>query len=383
MQGGTSAVEALDRFLTEVGCGEAGAKALCQVVNDVVSERMEEMWQKGRNMMSQLQKEQTERVSKLTDELAACRAQCDELHSMVRHLIEKGRGNDGDDFHVATAACVDNGSTASGTSSPESPEVKDGSELSSPESTGVCAGSAEVSQPLAAAAPKMPAFLQLGPALPVVMPFPFAAPQPFVAPSPPTPLQQPQSEQRLLSLAEALADTLPAVPSPPNAAAGPGAEPMVASMSAAASSTTATSSQPELFTLTLQKAGSSLGLNVSHNEKERVLHIEGIFPGSAAESWNRGCAVSGGKPIEVGDRIISINHVSYEPEQMLQECRDGDVLTLTLLRVAGACCGKQSPSAASPAKASTILRADASVFVPMSGCNAGKATDSVDTKESK
>jgi hypothetical protein len=121
------------------------------------------------------------------------------------------------------------------------------------------------------------------------------------------------------------------------------------------------------FTFTIRKADTAdLGLNVSHVESDRVLQVEGVRAEGAVEAWNRQCANGAmkDKAVQKGDRIIQVNDVSYDPVKMLEECRDRQLLRLTIVR------GEASPATvpnSSPVRGSpSVLRADASVFVPMS-----------------
>eukprot|EP00932_Pfiesteria_piscicida_P006882 SRR837773.16854.p4 GENE.SRR837773.16854~~SRR837773.16854.p4 ORF type:complete len:143 (+),score=61.65 SRR837773.16854:479-907(+) len=118
----------------------------------------------------------------------------------------------------------------------------------------------------------------------------------------------------------------------------------------------------EAFSLTLRKQGSELGLNVMHGDQERYLTVQGITPGCAAEAWNLACGATGERKIELGDRIVAINGIEGEPEAMLQECKEKETLVLSVTRPRPA--GATEPGR--PAALGGALRADASVFVPMS-----------------
>lgn len=117
------------------------------------------------------------------------------------------------------------------------------------------------------------------------------------------------------------------------------------------------------FTFTLRKAdGADLGLNVSHHENGTALRVEGVRPEGAVEAWNRQCAGSAAqeKVVVIGDNIIAVNGISDDPKKMLDECRDKQLLRLTVARGA--------PKV-------TTLRADATVFVPMSAGNPSQHTE--------
>merc|ERR1719408_432190 len=114
-----------------------------------------------------------------------------------------------------------------------------------------------------------------------------------------------------------------------------------------------------IFSFTLRKAdGSDLGLNVSHHEDDKALRVEGVRPEGAVEAWNRQCvgSTASEKAIIAGDRIISVNGVVSDPLKMLEECRDKQLLKLTVVR------GEAPAAPKTPG-----LRADAPEFVPP-GC---------------
>lgn len=154
-----------------------------------------------------------------------------------------------------------------------------------------------------------------------------------------------------LSLASSLAPApSPAAALPETAAAAPGLQ-------------TPGAGQPKTFSFTIRKADNAdLGLNVSHQESDRVLQVEGIRPEGAVEAWNRQCNSGGAKDKAVlpRDRIIQVNEVAYDPEKMLEECRDKQLLRLTIVRGGEEASLQQTALKGSP----TVLRADASVFVP-------------------
>jgi hypothetical protein len=122
-------------------------------------------------------------------------------------------------------------------------------------------------------------------------------------------------------------------------------------------------SLPFKFTFTLRKAdGADLGLNVSHHGDDCVLRVEGVRPDGAVEAWNRQCANSQSamKEVRPGDTILSVNAVSGDPVKMLEECRDRQLLKLSIERNRPAMVAPTVEATAKP----TTLRAEASVFVP-------------------
>eukprot|EP00933_Yihiella_yeosuensis_P071176 TRINITY_DN79378_c0_g1_i1.p1 TRINITY_DN79378_c0_g1~~TRINITY_DN79378_c0_g1_i1.p1 ORF type:complete len:460 (+),score=133.26 TRINITY_DN79378_c0_g1_i1:68-1447(+) len=126
-----------------------------------------------------------------------------------------------------------------------------------------------------------------------------------------------------------------------------------------------------LFSFTLRKAdGAELGLNVSHHEDDKVLRVEGVRPDGAVEAWNRQCHGSpfAEKAVLSGDRIICVNSVYYDPVKMLEECKDKQLLKLTIVRGNFPLPPAPVPSQAADTKktVAAALNANASVFVPRS-----------------
>merc|ERR1740117_1027751 len=110
----------------------------------------------------------------------------------------------------------------------------------------------------------------------------------------------------------------------------------------------------------------SLGLNVSHSDLAGGLSVEGVRPDGAVEAWNKICGGSGetaDRGVREGDKIVAVNGIRDDPARMLVECRDQQTVKLTVVR------GEpKQPKELSPddsGKAATAMRADASVFVPM------------------
>jgi hypothetical protein len=68
------------------------------------------------------------------------------------------------------------------------------------------------------------------------------------------------------------------------------------------------------------------------------------MPCGAADAWNRQCAgtVFAEKSLMPGDRIVSINGVTGDPNRMLEECRERRLLKLMVSR------STQAPLPASP-----------------------------------
>jgi len=116
------------------------------------------------------------------------------------------------------------------------------------------------------------------------------------------------------------------------------------------------------FSITLRKAdGTELGLNVSHNEFDQALKVDGVRGNGAVEAWNKQCLGSSAadRAVLPGDRITSVNGITCEPAKMLAECRDRMLLRLTVVRGAD-----RSAAGLLGGGCHMSLRADASVFVP-------------------
>jgi hypothetical protein len=224
--------------------------------------------------------------------------------------------------------------------------------------------------------------------LPEVPAFPFPA-------QAPAQLQQTlQTPGALLRLAEALGAQSPQPPA---------TQPTQLSLASSLPSLPCTPSvedpQPpgHIFSFTLRKADETdLGLNVSQLQKEQVLCVEGIRPEGAVDAWNRQC-LGGSFPeraVMVGDKILSVNNVQFDPEKMLEECKEKLLLRLTICR------GEIPASAAAPAAVSSVglglaptpdaavapeaaatalspvrLRAEASEFVPMAAAGVTSPAD--------
>lgn len=366
-----SAEEKISQLGPNVNCQaviEAIREIVLQDVDAKLAEKAEELWQRGKQMLNNTFQKHKEKTNKLTEEVAKCierqrvlEAENEKLKQVIQALASRftmlgavfagkeGAAGAGDN------AAAGESSTASTASPPQTKET--GSESFTPgpftpHSSEVQAAVAEALAGGAAAGlklPEVPAF-----------PFPAGAPQPSTPVAP-------------LLLAEALGSGQTPQRTPLS---------LVNSLTPAATASAAEAPSPfatrtaapgsGLFSFTLRKAdGADLGLNVSHHQNDRVLFVEGVRPDGAVEAWNRQCqgSASAEKAVMTGDRIISVNSVVYDPVKMLEECRDRQLLKLVILRgdrPLPAMPGAPAPGKASPANKSTTLRADASVFVPMS-----------------
>ncbi|CAK8992087.1 unnamed protein product [Durusdinium trenchii] len=297
--------------LSEVPTHEVVRDAVLRDIEAKVAEKMEELWQKGRQMLSQVHQKQQERTEKLMAQIQQCKEQQDALErenqalkqvltKMASHLsqlgLEKPAGG-----YVSPPTTM----ATSLTTTPQRTQTSDG----------------HTPQPDVEVSASTP---------PEVPPFHFA--------QPPAPL----------SLAEALSSSAPR-----NTALTP----LSLASTLAAEAQLAQSWPPQVFSMTLRKAdGAQLGLDVKPLDGPKVLLVEGIRPDGAVEAWNRQCVgTNPERAIIAGDQIVSVNSVSYEPDKMLEECRDKQLLKLTLVR------GEISEHA------SLSMRADASEFVPKVG----------------
>jgi len=362
---------------------------LAQEVNSKVAEKMDELWQKGKQMMSQAQLKQKEQADQLTAEVSHCldrqqelEAETTQLKQLIADLSSRlsvlgstPRGCEATPNGTplrAVAGVTEPGSSSQSQGSP--------SDLLTP-----VRGSGAGESLLPATLPEVPAF-----------PFPSApqAPQPQQNPAPTTSLGGAGAnapEPLLLSkatspapllLSKALSPSTSVMPTPPKALS------LANSLLPAAPGLKSGSSC--IFSFTLRKADETdLGLNVSHLENDKVLFVEGVRTEGAVDAWNRQCMGSAfpEKAVMPGDRIFSVNGVTYNPEKMLEECKDRQLLRLSIARgdaalpevpvpptptAAAATAGnspgtdavKAPPGLSATANATKALRADASEFVP-------------------
>jgi len=361
-----SAEEQISQLGANVNCQaiiEAIREIVLQDVDAKLAEKAEELWQKGKQMLNSTFQKHKEKTNKLAEEMANCierqrmlEAENEKLKQVIQNLATRFAvigpvfgGKEGVAGAVDAATAAAGASSTASTASP--PQTKEsGSEPFTP--APFTPLSSDVQAAVAEAA-----MLAGGPAaglkLPEVPNFPFPA-QPST-PAAPLLLSEALGAQTPQRTPLSLVNSLTPAPTPeaPSPFATRGAAP-----------------GSGIFSFTLRKAdGADLGLNVSHQASDQVLLVEGVRPEGAIEAWNRQCAgtASAEKAVAVGDRIISVNSVVYDPAKMLEECRDKQLLKLVILRgdrplpLMPGMAGKASPSS----NKSTTLRADASVFVPM------------------
>lgn len=298
--GGPSAPEA-------GGCDAATAEERFR--RDIVSEieaglqsKIDDIMKQGRQMVQRESKQWKEKFDQVTTEMSACRHRVQELSA---ENVELRRAL----LRITERLWPQPGTPGLGLSPlipPSPPEA-----LTGFGETDVGAG-----------APKLPPVPEF--------------------PVPYTPGGSPPASQQIL-LAEYLGDAPAPVPSPK--ASSPG---------------------DRTFSFTLRKAdGADLGLSVSHDESEQTLRVEGIKEKGAVEAWNKQCNAGGtDKAVLPKDHIVSVNAISYDPQGMLAECRDKQLLRLTILRRPPGADEPPPPPEPPRAAPATTLRADASVFVP-------------------
>lgn len=322
-------VEALEEKLKGLG-PEASREAILEAIRELVlsevefkvQEKSEEMLMKGKEVVAQMQQRHREKMQQLVEEIGQCQ--------LKQHELERENGRLKQTLHNLESQFTMIGNT-----------YLNGKDFASPES--VSTTEADTVEPPSSQVPPstpQPRANYGSDDLPEVPTFPLS-PVPMGSPpaisiaeslGPSTPQRTPVS----------LLQSLTPMPSPftVNGRAGAG---LVGGCG--------------IFSFTLRKAdGAELGLNVSHTSDDRCLCVEGIREGGAVEAWNRQCGVGTSfaeKAVFPGDRIISVNQVCYDPSKMLQECRDKQLLKLTIAR-------GNVPLPAPPQE----LRAEASEFVP-------------------
>mmetsp|Transcript_99391 Transcript_99391/g.186700 ORF Transcript_99391/g.186700 Transcript_99391/m.186700 type:complete len:479 (+) Transcript_99391:69-1505(+) len=134
-----------------------------------------------------------------------------------------------------------------------------------------------------------------------------------------------------------------------------------------------------IFSIMLRKAeGSHFGLELSPGN-DGCLCIVGVAPGGAAEAWNRQCSSSGAaeKVLMPGDKLVSVNGVGGDTQDMRRECETQHLLRLLVVRCdhppqTGPLVGPppgpppEPPAPKTPPCTPSQLRADASAFEPPS-----------------
>lgn len=324
---------------------EAIREVVLHEVDARVALKSEELWAKGKQAMSQMQQAHRETTGKLNSELAACQERQRALEAENESLRQLVQGLSSRLVALGPAIMKHAGeereeSTAQGSSpslTHDSPEPY-ALGTSTPRSDSIAG------QPMMVASEAsysgFPCF-----------------PMPTTPVSPATPILPPSSldaalQQRPPAFINSLA---------PSAPLGQGADPARVAKAR--------------FTFTLRKAdGVELGLHVSHHEHDTVIRVEGIKPEGAIGAWNRqwsGSGASTEKVVMIGDKIVGVNSISNDPQRMLQECKDKQLLKIEIVRGHDST-GDQTPPEVPPTSKPVGLRADAVAFVPTSAsrsCN--------------
>jgi hypothetical protein len=335
-----AAMEAMEKQLGQVGCDHADREAIVAavrqiVVSDVdarVQAKADELWQRGKQMLTAMQYKHKDKTEALVAEVAQCQQKQRQLESENEKLKEVLHGI-AQRFSMLGAVFAQK-ATTNGMVDPCTAGSTNGSNQGTP-------GPAELFSPVFTPQAEATKLTETGASkLPDVPDFPFgsqaASPAPPISLAEALPPQSPQLAPQPLSLAS----TLTPPPSPGDVVA---------------------TADKLAFTFTLRKAdGADLGLNVSHHENDRSLRVEGVRPDGAVDAWNRQCSCStfAYKTVLPGDTIVSVNGITQDPAKMLEECRDRQLLKLAIER-------QRNPVAAVANRPST-LRAEASVFVPQS-----------------
>lgn len=322
---------------------EAVRQVLLEEVDSKVGERIEELMQRGQQMLLQAHKNQQDNTDRLSAEITRCLERqmvLEEENAHFKQVIFQL----GERLMRLAPLLVAGGDGAGIVSSTEAPSTPDhGSPLRE------CGGTS--CSPL-----RSSGVFTSGEQEPLPFPFPNQATVP--------------------SLAATLQSSVPSGAAAVLQLGPPPGMPVALSLAS-------TLPVPEYtFSFTIRKADETdLGLNVSHSRSgdgapAKVLLVEGIRVGGAVDAWNRQCL--GGahrdKVVMVGDKIICVNGVDYDPDKMLQECKEKQLLRLTVYRGDGPLPELPSLQAAPPKP--TSMRVDAPSFVPVGVITAAARTAS-------
>jgi len=317
-------------------------QAVLKDVEVKVKERSAELMIKGKQLLDDMQRKHAESISHLTQEVQRCNARQQELEAENERLKQAVRNLS---VTIGLHVSMRNGSRdvpppppgQPGRSTPGRPHEDSPPQFLSPTPQVVdhTLGS-QVPSPLLGM-PPVEAGLDLT-KMPEIPAFPFAPQPPASAPTLPPP-----SPMAPLSLEQALA--------PPQTPPQRTPLSLATSLSPPGRSAEEALKASSTLNVTLRKAdGAELGLFLLRSDTEPGLRVEGVRSEGAVQAWNRQCQ-SKEKEIVVGDRIVSVNGISDNPDVMLTECKDKQLLRLVIERATGS-------------SGSSTLRADANVFVP-------------------
>eukprot|EP00746_Dinoflagellata_sp_MGD_P035118 gnl/MRDRNA2_/MRDRNA2_183937_c0_seq1.p1 gnl/MRDRNA2_/MRDRNA2_183937_c0~~gnl/MRDRNA2_/MRDRNA2_183937_c0_seq1.p1 ORF type:complete len:458 (+),score=121.20 gnl/MRDRNA2_/MRDRNA2_183937_c0_seq1:86-1375(+) len=307
-------------------------RAVLQEVDARMAEKVDALWKKGQQTVKAFQQKQSAKTQALLEELSACRVKqesMEEEHTKLKVIyqqlaqrfhqlqLETMAQNPEEAAAVATAmAAVMQADTDN--ADPRTPPQDRADFLASYTSGMEVDGT---SAPMSASLRDVPPF-----------PFPphtsdtgYPVASPVATLKLADALESEAAPKAPLSLASTLPGLKSPTPSQPKSTGSPNSDGSVKDKNNIT------------FSFTLRKAdGASLGLDVSHNNSTKDLHVCNVLPGGAVDAWNRQCA--NGQPeraVLKGDRIVSVNSVSGCGKSMLEECKNNQLLKLTLVRGKG------------------------------------------------
>jgi hypothetical protein len=361
-QASESLEETLGRFegtgdaLQRQAVADAIRQQLRAEVESKVKERADELWTKGKQVVKHMKQKHEEHAKQLMSDLEQSQRKQQELqveNAQLKQALQE----------IGKATQL----TLSGTSrlAARSPSLMPGT--ASPALAAATAPAPGLAAPLTplllpAAAPTGAETPQLMPSVPA---FPFPSPnvlQAAVQAAPlsladalgqSTPTQQPRQS---LSLADSLGGTPTQVMPSPFTTNGQAGQGLVCGSG--------------IFSFTLRKAdGVNLGLNVSHvddDESDRCLRVESVQSEGAVASWNKQCLSTSWaeKAVIPGDRIICVNTAYYNTVKMLEECKNKQLLKITVVRGNIPLPAAPTQQAAQQPSGKKELRAGAEEFVP-------------------
>lgn len=324
-------------------------KAVMQDVDARMAEKVEALWKKGQQTVKAFQQKQCQKNQALLEELYACRVKQDfmeEEHAKLKAICHQLAFR----FHQLQLE------TMAQTHEETTPIL---AALAALMPVQGAEGDHEFMTPITSIEES-----ELRAPLPTLPAFPFSSDTTDTG----YPVESPAATIKLADALDAeaprtplsLAQTLPSLKSP--------APSQPKSDGSPSSEASANDKSNFRFHFTLQKAeGESLGLDVSHNNNTKILQVENVLPGGAVDTWNQQCS-SSGQPEHVvrkGDRIVSVNTVSGCGKSMLEECKNNQELSVTLVR--GKCAEENEEVTSKASKFS--FNAEAKAFVPANAGN--------------
>lgn len=293
-----------------------------------VAQKVEEMWEKGKQVLHRVQQKQKEKADFVASEIEQCLQRQIALEQENEHLKQI--------LATLTSRLNILGMSMSGALTPGC-SASPGPTSVGPSSLASASPSESLTPNRSSSAGEFQPFF-----LPEVPDFPF-----------PTPTALAVKAKPLLLSQALLPPTAPAMLTPAVSSSGSSA----------------------VFNFTLRKADDTeLGLDVKPDYEKQVLVVESIRPEGAIEAWNRQCIGNScpDKIVRPGDRITSVNGLSNQPDKMLEECRTRQLLKLAILRGEAALLEAATeldllpatPMDVSSRSQGATLRADATEFIP-------------------